>query len=614
MKGARWYGPIVHEKISGLKLVGMASLRPFLQGINFEEVIVRLFLAFDYHHSSQHSESTMTEESVRLNSLASTLNSNSIFEIDKDFSILEQNGNNPTTQLIAGVLRFLRLIINQDNSTEEKYGSLVKLETSTFPIALKLLSNHQNLRLEDQCLLHALTDFIMICVVNYSWAVAMLLEEDKCLCLSMLVTTYHRLLISPDKLLELFALLLIKVDSKPSISNEMLRLVDKYRIALLEMESRCASDGNGTNFCTALSRFLVNDHNRNQSRIIDLWDPKVVQMLSKSLIVSRNNRALKHLMIISHLTQEAVMEEQSLVTEAVQMLEKPKLTNESLSFLNNFCYSNLGGQILLVQDLAIHRKLVPVAVKLCNQLLIDVKRRDLMVTITNLLSFLTTLTADCPAAKALLPFNVWVDKGKSSSLMQLLIDLLSNDNLGDNLIRTKVWIPYSFRIITASLTSVECRSWLIRTPKFLNRQCSRDIDGDATEVSEVFWLDLLLSLTTYSDGQMWLAKSNELVDQLVDKAHASLPALAILRNLSFHPSGRAKLLLLPNYLGLLPSCLVQKQDEVRARLALTSIWALAANCHKAKMVLNKSLLDLDFHVFTNLSSLSAKVLNVLSIE
>ena len=609
MKGAHWYGPIVHEKISGLKLVGMASLRPFFQGINLEEVIVRLFLAFDHHHS-QHLESSMTEESVR-----STLtNSNSIFETH-DFSMLDTGGNFPTPHLIAGILRFLRLIVLQDNNTEEKYQSLVKLETSTFPLTLKLLTNY-NLRIEDQCLLHTLTDFIMICVVNYSWAAPMLLEEDKCVCLSMLVTAYHRLLISPDKLLELFALLLTssqEVDSKPSISNEMSRLVDKYRIALLEMESRCAADGSGTNFCTALSRFLVHTNAGNQGLPrIDLWDPKVVQILSKSLIGSRNKRAaLKHLMIISHLTQEAVMEEQSLVKETVQMLEKPKLTNESLSFLNNFCYSNPGAQIFLVQDLAIHRKLVPVAVKLCSQLLIDVKR-SLMVTITNLLSFLTTLTADCPAAKASLPFNVWVDKGKSSSLMQVLVDLLSNDNLGDNLIRSKVWIPYSFRIITASLTSVECRSWLIRTPKFLNRQCSRDIDV-TTPVSEVLWLDLLLSLTTYSDGQMWLAKSNELVDQLVDKAHDNLPALAILRNLSFHPSGRAKLLLLPNYLGLLPSCL-QKEDEVRARLALTSIWALAANCHKAKVVLNKSLMDLEFHVPTNVKSLSAKVLNVLSIE
>ena len=154
-------------------------------------------------------------------------------------------------------------------------------------------------------------------------------------------------------------------------------------------------------------------------------------------------------------------------------------------------------QMKLWRTAAIHRKLVPVAVKLCSQLLIDVKR-SLMVTITNLLSFLTTLTADCPAAKASLPFNVWVDKGKSSSLMQVLVDLLSNDNLGDNLIRSKVWIPYSFRIITASLTSVECRSWLIRTPKFLNRQCSRDIDVTTTPVSEVLWLDLLLSLTTQS--------------------------------------------------------------------------------------------------------------------
>ena len=66
-----------------------------------------------------------------------------------------------------------------------------------------------------------------------------------------------------------------------------------------------------------------------------------------------------------------------------------------------------------------------------------------------------------------LAVNVSMDKGKASSLMQVLLDLINNVNLGDNLIRSKIWIPNSYRILTASLTSVECRSWIIRSNKFL---------------------------------------------------------------------------------------------------------------------------------------------------
>ena len=58
----------------------------------------------------------------------------------------------------------------------------------------------------------------------------------------------------------------------------------------------------------------------------------------------------------------------------------------------------------------------------------------------------------------------------------------------------------------------------------------------------------------------------------------------ILRNLTFHPGGRAKLLLLPNYMSLLNQCLKSGPSPSR-RLALVSLWSLAANCHKAKVEL-----------------------------
>ena len=58
----------------------------------------------------------------------------------------------------------------------------------------------------------------------------------------------------------------------------------------------------------------------------------------------------------------------------------------------------------------------------------------------------------------------------------------------------------------------------------------------------------------------------------------------ILGNLTFHPGGRAKLLLLPNYMSLLNQCLKSGPSPSR-RLALVSLWSLAANCHKAKVEL-----------------------------
>ena len=60
----------------------------------------------------------------------------------------------------------------------------------------------------------------------------------------------------------------------------------------------------------------------------------------------------------------------------------------------------------------------------------------------------------------------------------------------------------------------------------------RDLDQASCDPTMlVLWLDLLLSLTTFNDGQNWLAKSSEIVNLLVDKAsmNESLPSMAILR-------------------------------------------------------------------------------------
>ena len=129
----------------------------------------------------------------------------------------------------------------------------------------------------------------------------------------------------------------------------------------------------------------------------------------------------------------------------------------------------------------------------------DVKK-SLIVIICDLISLITTLTSNCQEAKAVLASNVGMERGKSSSIMQILINIINDDNLGDNLVRSRIWIPNCFRIITASLTSVECRSWIIRTPRFLNGRCVKDLDQttNADTTLEILWLDLLLSITSYA--------------------------------------------------------------------------------------------------------------------
>jgi hypothetical protein len=291
------------------------------------------------------------------------------------------------------------------------------------------------------------------------------------------------------------------------------------------------------------------------------------------------------MLLVSSIAQDVLLDDQQVLVKTIESLDTNN-TNNNLSLINNFCHKNLRGQIFLTTELCLQRKLASLATKIINRLVIAAPdtKRILMVTFSHLINLISTWTSHCPEAKSALVSNV-----ASSSLGQILVQVINDDNLGDKIIRERIWIPTCFRIITASLTNIECRSWLIRTPKFLNNRALTDLDQDGRQpILEILWLDLLLSLTSFKDGQAWLGKNNELIDVLVEKAtvqSSALPSLAILRNLAFHPGARAKLLLLPNYMSLLAQCL--KSSETRQKLALTSIWALAANCHKAKVELAK---------------------------
>ena len=124
---------------------------------------------------------------------------------------------------------------------------------------------------------------------------------------------------------------------------------------------------------------------------------------------------------------------------------------------------------------------------------------------------------------------------------------------------------------------------------------------------------MYLILFLSQDGQSWLAKNGDIVDILVDKATMSnsLPSLAILRNLSFSSSGRSKLLMKNSFMTLMSQCLVHGHGT-KLRLCLTSLWSLAANCHKAKVVLARQGIPQQLENLQNCENIDAEDRSLLS--
>ena len=103
-KDSLWYGPVVTEKVSGLKMNGEASLLPFLASANFEESMGRFLRAFACHKSPAQSRIS-SEESVRCQSLttsSSILSHHEVFE------------EPPTASFIASILEFYIQILKMD--------------------------------------------------------------------------------------------------------------------------------------------------------------------------------------------------------------------------------------------------------------------------------------------------------------------------------------------------------------------------------------------------------------------------------------------------------------------------------------------------------------------
>ena len=184
----------------------------------------------------------------------------------------------------------------------EQFASLPLLESCTFPYALMLAYDVQEVEEGTERLLLAICDFLSACLLNYDWAARKIIHEDSCITPSMLTSAFHRLDMEPEKLLTLLALVF-----KEEPNNHLNTLVQKFKVQLLEMALRSLTDNQV--FCSAFFKYI--HRVGNDVFIVDQWDCRLVRDLVKRLLNAKDKdkSSLSQMLLVSSIAQEVMQEE-----------------------------------------------------------------------------------------------------------------------------------------------------------------------------------------------------------------------------------------------------------------------------------------------------------------
>ena len=295
------------------------------------------------------------------------------------------------------------------------------LETRTFPAAMALSMETTQGEENYGELLETLSEFLSFCLANFDWAWSMMVFQDRCQSLSMLIASFYHLDLDPESLLKTLSLVLLKGQDK---EHYVSRMIQKYKIALLEM----ALKDTGDHFGAAFFKFIF-DHDEEFN--IDDWDPQLVEALAKKYLDVPDKMALKSMLLISAIAQDVMLEQKLVLAKLCETLDNNKKTCEKLRLLSNFLFKNPKGQRFVIEELSLHRKLVSLANKIIGQYIIagaDAKK-SLTVVICEILTLITNMISKCQESKSVLASNVAMEqRGKSSSILQvcyiILLDIL----------------------------------------------------------------------------------------------------------------------------------------------------------------------------------------------
>lgn len=417
----------------------------------------------------------------------------------------------------------------------------------------------------------------------------------------------------------------VKCD-KPSTRNRLTRLLDNSNgcengvdvVQSTEKKngsstgSSANTEASGSELCgVLLGVYDCTLPSRQSSEVQDEEKSLVFTVLSSLLALSHSAKskalqaglvetALEH---IKHLHAQMNMNSLQLGKgPSWKKKEDPCMTElmKVLQLLRNFIHCSAP-----VKAACLECGIVDVLHKLWSWCTVEV---SLLIEVLRLLS---TLTAQFSKASALIagssgvPGSVSRAVQSGSTFLHSLIKLsnkinskLQNSSGGEVDLHLSVLKPM-FNLLSNLALSAECRGVIWKTNFLQTFSSLKPLKSSAhlkhrsiTRGVTLCWLNLLVSVTFFTDGQQGVVKTTGAVEVLLELSGAQNKqlqekALLVLRNLCFHAASRPVLLVNEKLLSLLVDFTTDSSVYLRA-LCLSALCALLHNCQKAKVSLKKT--------------------------
>ncbi|CAF1556450.1 unnamed protein product, partial [Adineta ricciae] len=174
-----------------------------------------------------------------------------------------------------------------------------------------------------------------------------------------------------------------------------------------------------------------------------------------------------------------------------------------------------------------------------------------------------------------------------------LLSVTNNNNNNTNSYNKNQINEMAFDIIQNCSMEIEGRSIVYKSNFF--QLCIDHFERVSRDVNRYDrrFLDVLINVTFFNDGQASVLKNAELFAIIIRVAHSSpspvlqRQALLILRNLAFSTTHKARIVSEPKYIPTVMSHVVSKTSDT-AYIGLTALWALIVDAQKSKVTVRSS--------------------------
>ncbi|KAK4876162.1 hypothetical protein RN001_012584 [Aquatica leii] len=220
------------------------------------------------------------------------------------------------------------------------------------------------------------------------------------------------------------------------------------------------------------------------------------------------------------------------------------------------------------------------------------------------LKMLCTFTSDCFLAAQCLPLTSAIAGTgprkvlSNLSLLHEIVILISKEMDLISSSHDLTILELLFGVLHNSCSAIECRNVLMKSNllQSLSRlHPAKTKKQKIWQAVESIWLEFLITLTGYNEGQLSVAKAAdalEIVMMLTSSPKLSnrTSAMSVLRNIAFCHSNRPRLINSPDFIKILQTKLINGCMEEKI-VTVTIIWALIANNQRAKLILKCAGLD-----------------------